>query len=91
MQALVRKHFEWAREIGVNGTENITRSSYGFFLEFLIAGIYVFGVQGRISGVQDLRMSQLPELFSTEERAAYSRVFKNSATRLLQAIVMPEV
>ena len=70
----------------------MNRYSYGLFVEILLCGFYVFFIQGRISGFMDLRISQLPELMSEERgRAAFSKVFKNSAQRLLQVIAVPEV
>ena len=88
MQKLVKKDFEWARQVGVDGRLRVTTASYGLFLGFLISGFYVFGVQGRISGFMDLRYKQLSGL---KEQAAFSRHFKTSSTHKLMVIAVPEV
>ncbi len=85
---MVKKDFEWARQVGVDGGSRVTKAIYGLFLGFLISGCYVFGVQGRISGFMDLKYKQLAGL---KEQAAFSRHFKTSSTHKLMIVVIPVV
>jgi hypothetical protein len=88
LQKLVKKDFEWARQVGVDRVARMNKASYGLFVGFLISGCYVFGVQGRISGFMDLKYKQLSGL---KEQAAFSRHFKTSNTHKLMIVVIPEV
>jgi hypothetical protein len=85
---MVKKDFEWARQVGVDGVSRVNKATYGLFVGFLVSGFYVFGVQGRISGFMDLKYKQLSGL---KEHAAFSRHFKTSSTHKLMIIVVPEV
>lgn len=67
----------WARSVGKLSYFSIDKSTYCKFMKLLYSSFYVCAVQGRVSGLQDMRFYQAKELL--ENGFAMSRVFKTQS------------
>jgi len=66
----------------------VDEPTYQQLMCLLIASMYVFAPQGRISGIQDLKVKDAPELM---ESFATSKEFKTSSTYGMQAVTMSDI
>ena len=78
------QHFEYL--LGTNQILIISKSQYNTFMRFLYSAIYTGAVQGRVSGVEDLKVSQGRELLSHGH--AYSSKFKTVSVYGYQPIIL---
>jgi len=91
IQRMVISKLDMALKLGTNAgvVGSMTKQSYNMFMEVLITGCYTEAVQGRVGGLMDLKMDQVPALLNSE--AAYAKNFKTSSKYLLQIFIMPPV
>jgi hypothetical protein len=83
LQAIVTNKLEWARACSTN---IIDKTTYFTFVGLIGAALYSFSPQGRPSGIEDMKMSQLPALL--QDGFAQSSVFKTNAKYGFQPVTM---
>ena len=74
LQGIVTKKLDWARKCT---SVDVDRAIYLSFIGLLGASLYTFSPQGRTSGIEDMKMSQVPALI--QDGFAQSSVFKTNA------------
>jgi len=84
LQIAVINRMAWVRTINMDTP--IDEVIYYAVVSLLICAIYLFFPQGRLSGVMDMRIDQVPVLLGSLPGFALTRVFKTSFTYGLQAV-----
>ncbi len=81
LQDAVKAKLSWAQHFvklsTKQGTTFIDEDIYSEFMSLLYSAMYVFVVQGRLSGLQSIKLSQLTQLFT--KGYAMSSQFKTAA------------
>jgi hypothetical protein len=85
LQSIVEAELPWARQAGFSF---IDKEVYMKFMEIMFASLYVFAVQGRVSGVSDIRYGQRYDLLN--RNFALTTKFKTSFKFGYQAVVLSQ-
>ena len=98
LQSRVDSQLEWAKGIS---KQRMSKDEYEAFMEIMYAALYVYSVQGRQSGVMDMKYKQAAELlaqgysnstkFKTSAKWKYQPVTLSSTTYLLLQIYVTRV
>ena len=93
LQAAVLSEMDWIRAFCVSvrhGPGLVDEPTYTRLMCLLMASMYAFAPQGRISGVQDMKLKDAPDLLK-DKSFATSRDFKTSGSQGIQAVSMGDV
>jgi hypothetical protein len=91
LQDVVNKEMEWVRAFSASvrrGPGLVDESTYQRLVRLLIASMYVFSPQGRVSGIQDMQVKDVPDLNAS---FATSRDFKTSEAYGIQAVSLGDI
>jgi len=91
LQDTVAAEMQWVYAFSTSvrrGPGLVDESTYQQLMCLLIASMYVFAPQGRISGITDMKLKDAPELM---ESSATSEEFKTSSTYGFQAVSMGDI
>jgi len=91
LQDAVSSEMDWVRAFSTSvrrGPGLVDEVTYQRLLRLLVASIYVFAPQGRISGVQDMQVKDVENLYKS---FATSSEFKTSSTYGIQAVTLGDV
>ncbi len=86
LQAVILDKMTWARACAATA---IDKTTYLHFVGLLASALYCFSPQGRTSGIEDMKMSQLPALFV--DGYAQSSVFKTNSKYGFQPVTLSTV
>jgi hypothetical protein len=82
LQDMVESEFPWARS---TANTYINKDAYSRFMELLFSCLYVFSVQGRVSGIADIKYGQRHDLLNAN--FGVTEKFKTNSKYGYQAIV----
>ena len=94
MQRWVEGCFEWARQLGANGTDAVSQKDYMRYMQVMLSAFYVFFPQGRPQGLSDMRYRQMEQVRNASDGGqiiALTQVFKTSAIYGYQPVTVPKV
>jgi hypothetical protein len=89
LQQPVQDRMEWARRFRSSTPPHVTKEVFGEFMCLLYTSLYLFSPQGRISGIDDLKLSCAQELIG--QGHTMSTKFKTSSTFGFQPVTMSNI
>jgi hypothetical protein len=85
LQEIVNSEIPWARQMVLN---YVDKEAYTKFMELFFSALYVFSIQGRLSGIADVKYGQRTLLL--DNKYVMSTNFKTSSTYGYQAITISD-